>query len=88
MKILLVCNYRPGVGGISGQVEELQKHLRKEGHDVDVFSTKGSALKRLSLPRKLRNLARDYDVLHVHCCSPSFSQDKLHIQERQVSGLQ
>lgn len=69
MKILLVCNYRPGVGGISGQVEELQKHLRKEGHDVDVFSTKGSALKRLSLPRKLRNLARDYDVLHVHCCS-------------------
>ena len=69
MKILLVCNYRPGVGGISGQVEELQKHLRKEGHDVDIFSTKGSAMKRLSLPHKLKSMARGYDVLHVHCCS-------------------
>lgn len=69
MKILLVCNYRPGVGGISGQVEELQKHLRKEGHDVDIFSTKGSAMKRLSLPSKLKSMARGYDVLHVHCCS-------------------
>lgn len=69
MKILLVCNYRPGVGGISGQVEELQKHLRKDGHDVDIFSTKGSAMKRLFMPLKLKSIACSYDVLHVHCCS-------------------
>ena len=38
--ILLICNYRPGVGGISGQVEILQRKLREEGHVADIFSTK------------------------------------------------
>lgn len=69
MKVLLICNYKPGVGGISGQVEILQRKLRNEGHTADIFSTKGSVLWRLGLLCKLRKIARKYDVLHVHCCS-------------------
>ncbi len=69
MKVLLICNYKPGVGGISGQVEILQRKLRSEGHTADIFSTKASVLKRLLLLRKLRKVARKYDVLHIHCCS-------------------
>lgn len=69
MKILMVCNYKPGVGGISGQVEVLQKKLQEEGHIVDVFSTKASAWKRLWLLPRLRREANNYDVMHIHCCS-------------------
>ncbi len=69
MKTLLICNYKPGVGGISGQVELLQKHLHSEGHVADIFSTKASILRRLLLPMRLRSEARNYDVLHIHCCS-------------------
>ena len=69
MKILFICNYKPGVGGISGQVEALQRHLREEGHSADIFSTKGTAIERLSMPHKLRKAVRNYDVIHIHCCS-------------------
>lgn len=69
MKILMVCNYKPGVGGISGQVELLQKKLREEGMMADVFSTKASIWKRLWMIPKLSRKAKDYDVVHVHCCS-------------------
>ena len=69
MKVLLICNYKPGVGGISGQVELLQKHLREEGHVADIFSTKGSFFWRLGLFWRLRKVATDYEVLHIHCCS-------------------
>ncbi|MBP5546193.1 MAG: glycosyltransferase family 4 protein [Bacteroidales bacterium] len=69
MKVLLICNYKPGVGGISGQVELLQKHLREEGHTADIFSTKASVWRRLTLPLRLRRVAKHYDMLHIHCCS-------------------
>lgn len=69
MKVLLICNYKPGVGGISGQVEILQRKLSSEGHTADIFSTKASVLKRLLLPLQLRSAAKRYDVLHIHCCS-------------------
>lgn len=68
-RILLICNYKPGVGGISGQVEILQRKLREEGHTADIFSTKGSFLWRLGLPFRLGRTAQDYDVVHIHCCS-------------------
>ena len=69
MNILIVCNYKPGVGGISGQVEILQRKLREDGHTAAIFSTKGSILWRLGLFCRLRKVARDYDILHIHCCS-------------------
>ena len=69
MRVLLICNYKPGVGGISGQVEILQKKLREEGYIADIFSTKDSFLWRLGLFSRLRKVAKGYDVLHIHCCS-------------------
>ncbi len=69
MKVLLIANYRRGVGGISGQVEVLQRKLREIGHDADIFNTKASIWKRLGMLPKLHRKANDYDVLHVHCCS-------------------
>ena len=69
MKVLLVCNYKPGVGGISGQVELLQKKLREEGWVAEIFSTKASVWKRLLMKPKLCRQASDYDVIHIHCCS-------------------
>lgn len=69
MKVLLICNYKPGVGGISGQVELLQKHLREEEHTADIFSTKASIMRRLLIPFRLLSVAKHYDVLHIHCCS-------------------
>ena len=69
MRILLICNYKLGVGGISGQVELLQRYLREEGYIADIFSTKGSFLWRLGLFYHLWKVAREYDVLHIHCCS-------------------
>lgn len=69
MKVLLICNYKPSVGGISGQVEILQRKLRSEGHTADIFSTKASVLRRLLLPLQLHSVARHYDLLHIHCCS-------------------
>lgn len=69
MRILLICNYKPGVGGISGQVELLQRYLREEGHIADIFSSKGSFLWHLGLFYHLWKVARNYDVLHIHCCS-------------------
>lgn len=69
MKVLLVSNYKPGTGGISGQVELLARNLAKEGIGVDIFNTKGSFGFRLKCIKLLERKAEDYDVLHIHCCS-------------------
>lgn len=69
MRVLMIANYRQGVGGISGQVEILQQRLCQEGYEVEVFNTKGSSLYRLTLVRKLRVMGAEYDVFHIHCCS-------------------
>jgi len=68
-KVLLIANYKPGTGGISGQVEKLHAYLDKEGVVNEVFSTKGSLAYRIQVPFKLLKVAKDYDVLHVHTCS-------------------
>ncbi len=68
-KVLLIANYKPGTGGISGQVEKLHAYLDKEGVANEVFSTKGSLAYRIQVPFKLLKVAKDYDVLHVHTCS-------------------
>lgn len=69
MKILFITNYKEGVGGISGQVAALQQHLREEGYTADIFSTRGSFWARLGMPEKMNRLIRNYDVVHIHCCS-------------------
>ena len=69
MKILLVTNFVEGAGGISGQVELLAQCIKNDGHQVGIFSTKGSLLTRLLFFYKLKKVAVNYDILHVHCCS-------------------
>ena len=69
MKILFITNYKEGVGGISGQVAALQQHLREEGYTADIFSTMGSFWARLGMPKKMNRIIRNYDVVHIHCCS-------------------
>lgn len=67
--ILLITNYKPGCGGISVQVELIQKRLRGEGLIVDVFNTKKSLIKRLGLFGKLKKVGQQYDIFHIHTCS-------------------
>lgn len=69
MKVLLITNYKAGTGGISGQVEILQRKLREEDNTADIFNTKGTILYRLSLIWRLRKVGKRYDVFHIHCCS-------------------
>ena len=69
MNVLLICNYKPKVGGISGQVDILQKMLQADGHTAEVFSTKAPLLRRMLLPFKLKSKGKDFDVFHIHCCS-------------------
>lgn len=69
-KVLIIANYQPSVGGISVQVDLLHKYLNsEEGYLVDIFSLKGSIIRRVFLIIKLFVAARKYDVLHVHACS-------------------
>lgn len=69
MNVLLICNYKPKVGGISGQVDILQKMLQADGHTAEVFSTKAPLLRRMLLPFKLKSTGKDFDAFHIHCCS-------------------
>lgn len=69
-RILYIANYKEGVGGISGQVEMLYRHVSMEkGYTATIFSTKGNVLKRLWLFVQLICISRRYDVLHIHGCS-------------------
>ncbi len=67
--ILLIANYKEGVGGISIQVELLEKHLLAEGYNVKIFGTKKTFFKRLFLPFLLFFEARNFDFFHMHGCS-------------------
>ncbi len=69
-KVLFVTNYKPGRGGISGQVEYLMRYLANEKEfDTGIFSTKGSFFHRMILLFPLIFKARGYDIVHVHGCS-------------------
>lgn len=68
-KILYISNYSTNIGGISAQVDLLRSNMQEEGYSVSIFSTKGSAAKRIGLFLKLLCVSRRYDVLHVHGCS-------------------
>lgn len=69
-KILFVANYKPGIGGISGQVEYLMKYLPlEENYYAEVFATTGPVSKRIVKFFSLLLKARRFDVLHLHGCS-------------------
>lgn len=69
-KILFVANFKPGMGGISVQVESLFKCLSQEKNLlVDIFSTTGSFVKRLIILVGLIFKTKKYDIVHAHGCS-------------------
>lgn len=68
-KILYISNYSTNIGGISTQVDLLRSNMQEEGYSVSIYSTKGSAAKRIGLFFKLLREARKYNVLHIHGCS-------------------
>ena len=70
MKILLISNYKRGVGGINAQVDLLQQFINQEdGWHADIFSTKGNLIRRCIAFFKLLCKARRYDIVHIHACS-------------------
>ena len=70
MRILLISNYKQGIGGINAQVDLLQQFINQEdGWQADIFSTKGNPLRRVVAFFKLLCKVRKYNVLHIHACS-------------------
>ena len=69
MKILLISNYKKGIGGINAQVDLLQSYLQQDGWHAGIFSTKGNPIRRCIAFLKLLCQARQYDILHIHACS-------------------
>ena len=70
MKILLISNYKRGVGGINAQVDLLQQLINQEdGWQADILSTKGNPIRRCIAFVKLLCKTRKYDILHIHACS-------------------
>ena len=70
MRILLISNYKPSMGGIHGQVEMLHYHLnREDGVIADIFSTRGNPISRVWKLLRLMVVASRYDILHIHACS-------------------
>lgn len=69
MKVLQIANFKPGTGGISGQVEKIHACLDKEGIDNAIFSVKGSIWYRLKAFFKLAATGKHHDVFHIHTCS-------------------
>ncbi len=69
VNVLLVSNYSPDVGGISGQIELLLKHLPSDVLKVSLFNCRANKLRRLFFPFLLLLRARCADILHLHGCS-------------------
>ena len=60
--ILIILNYKPGHGGITGEIEQLSKDLAGEGFNVEIVSTNGIK-KKISGFFKSFLLAKKTDVI-------------------------
>lgn len=69
MRVLQIANYKPGTGGISGQVEKIHACLDGDGIDNAIFSVKGSVVYRIKAFFRLFKEGRKYNVFHIHTCS-------------------
>lgn len=69
MEVLQIANYKPGTGGISGQVEKIHACLDGDGIDNAIFSVKGSVVYRIKAFFRLFKEGRKYNVFHIHTCS-------------------
>ena len=68
-KILLIANYKSGVGGIAVQLELLYRKLNEERINSDIFSTQGTWFYRFFVLFKLILKGKKYDVFYIHGCS-------------------
>ncbi len=69
-KVLIICNYKKGVGGISGQVELLEKYLnREDDYKAEVFSLNKNVCVKVIWFFTLLQRVRKFDILHIHACS-------------------
>lgn len=68
-RVLLVANYKSGIGGISVQVNSINEKLIEENIKSEIFSTKGSILFRFFSIFRLLVVGRKFDVFHIHGCS-------------------
>lgn len=68
-KILLIANYKPSVGGISGQIEILLEYFNDNINQIDLFNTKDNIFKRILMPFVLFIKGRKYNIFHIHGCS-------------------
>lgn len=69
MKILIVANYKPSKGGISGVVNNHYMKLVDDGNTVEIFNTKANPLKRSILIFFLLKKVKSFEVIHIHGCS-------------------
>jgi len=68
-KILFIANYRPASGGISTQVDMLNKMLQREGFYTSILSLKGNVWYRFKAFFRLLWIGKRYNVFHIHACS-------------------
>jgi glycosyltransferase involved in cell wall biosynthesis len=64
IRINLLTSVAPWVGGITTFSENLEKGLKKKGHDVKILST-NSIFGKITSPLRLR-MFHDYDVVHTN----------------------
>ena len=69
MNILIVANYNPSKGGISGVVYNHFTKLIEEGFSARIFNTKRNAIARIFILIPLICNVRKYEVVHLHGCS-------------------
>ncbi len=67
--VLFVANYRQSSGGISTQIEILNRLLQQEGYKTGIFSLKGNPFFRIKAIFKLKTVVKNYDIIHIHACS-------------------
>lgn len=67
--VLFVANYRQSSGGISSQIEILNRLLQREGFKTGIFSLKGNPFFRINAIFKLKTVVKNYDIIHIHACS-------------------
>lgn len=68
-RVLFICNYEAGSGGISVQAGLLNRLIKEDGYESDIFTTKGSLIFRVLQIFKLLMIGGEYDVFHIHGCS-------------------
>jgi hypothetical protein len=69
MKILIVMNYKPNWGGLSGAVEELVKSLKGEGFYVNIASTSGTIKDRVKSIVNIFKIAPQYNSIIAAGCA-------------------